>query len=303
MSVSISTHPARPGGRAAPDRHALLRRAARRFYENRVKPGLKRGLLDVRPRATFGAQDYVVDVADSLLPGLSVRDIAGEFSAGAGGELRGKMRAPWSSSALAVNAFLPWRLRREAVPVLELGPFAPPFAFEAKCPNNVSSIPPHLDVLFKLEGKIVGVESKCTEFLQGGTHLDVSVRYLALAAANDPRASSKWFLLLACTAEFALLDSYQLVKHYLGLRNTYPDDELVLAYVYWEPATAEAEPVFRAHRDEVTRFAGLVAGDTSCRFVPASYADLWRQWASLPDAPAWLAGHVEQLQRRYLVEI
>jgi hypothetical protein len=302
-SIGMSTHPARPGGRAGPDRHALLRRSARRLYRDRVKPGLKRGLLDVRPQAKLGVQDYVVDAADNLLPGLSVRDIEGEFTAGAGGELRDKMRAPWSSAALAVNAFLPWRLRREAVPVLDLGPFARPFAFEAKCPNRVSPTPPHLDALFRLERQTVGVESKCTEFIQGSTHPAVSARYLALEAANDPRVSSNWFPLLASTAEFALLNSAQLVKHYLGLRNTYPDDELVLVYLYWEPTNAEAEPVFRAHRDEVARFADRVAGDMTCRFVPASYADLWRQWASLSGAPVWLAGHLELLRRRYLVEI
>jgi hypothetical protein len=287
----------------APDQHALLRRAARRLYRDRVKPALKRGLLNVRPQAQVDGQDYVVDVADTLLPGLLVRDIEGEFQAGAGSELRVKMRAPWSSSALAVNAFLPWRMRRDAVPVLGLGPFALPFAFEAKCPNKVSSIPPHLDVLFETGSAIVAVESKCTEFVQGNAHLTVSRRYLALAAAHDSRASSHWFRALARTAAFTLLDSYQLVKHYLGLRNTYPAGELTLAYLYWEPANADAEPVFLAHRDEVARFADLVAGDTTCRFVPASYTDLWRQWASMSGAPAWLPAHLELLQRRYLVEI
>ena len=286
-----------------PDRHALLRRSASRLYRNRVKPALKRGLLNVRPQATLDEQDYVVHTADNLLPGLSIRDIEREFTAGAGGELKGKMRAPWSSSALAVNAFLPWRMHRDAVPVLDLGSFALPFAFEAKCPNKVSRTPPHLDVLFKTDHKIVAVESKCTEFVQGSAHLAVSARYLALEAAHDPRASSHWFRALASTAGFALLDSYQLVKHYLGLRNTYPDDELTLAYLYWEPANAAAEPVFLAHRDEVARFAGLVASDTTCRFVHASYEDLWRQWASLSGAPAWLPAHLELLQHRYLVDM
>jgi hypothetical protein len=63
----------------------------------------------VRPQAQPDERHYVVDVADTLLPGLLVRDIEREFQAGAGGELRFKLRAPWSSSALAVNAFLPLR--------------------------------------------------------------------------------------------------------------------------------------------------------------------------------------------------
>jgi transposase len=60
------------------------------------------------------------------------------------------------------------------------------------------------------------------------------------------------FAALAKTADFPLLDSYQLVKHYLGLVSTYPERALTLVYLYWEPRNADREPVFGAHRAEVT---------------------------------------------------
>src|SRR5436190_1462937 len=82
---------------------------------------------------------------------------------------------------------------------------------------------------------VVGVESKCTEFIQGSRHGDVSASYLALKAAGDARASSRWFAALDKTADFPLLDSYQLVKHYLGLMNTFETAALTLVYLYWEP--------------------------------------------------------------------
>src|SRR5205823_284053 len=129
-------------------------------------------------------------------------------------------------------------------------------------------------------------------------HKEVSPSYLTLAAAGDPRASSRWFAALAQTADFPLLDSYQLVKHYLGLRNKYGDRALTLVYLYWEPTKAETEPVFLAHRDEVARFAELVDGDDTCRFVHASYGELWQQWTELGDRPPWLAGHLDCLRRR-----
>lgn len=154
----------------------------------------------------------VVNVADNLLPGLRIAEIKKEFQAGAGGELKGKMRAPWSSSALAVNSFLPWRTNGDAVSLLGLGPFPPTLEFEAKCPNKVSGTPPHLDVLFKTDSEVAGVESRCTEFAQGSPHREVSARYLALEERRDPRASSRWFAALAKTADFPLLDSYQLVR-------------------------------------------------------------------------------------------
>ncbi len=299
----MATEPAGSSTPAAPEQDAPLRRAASRLYRDHVKPALKRGLLDVRPHATFDKNAYVVDVADNLLPGLCLREIEREFGAGAGGELRGEMRAPGSSSALAVSSFLPWRTHGNAVPVFSLGPFASPFEFEAKCPNGVSRISPHLDVLFETDHKIVGIEAKCTEFVQGSAHTPVSEGYRGLETANDPRAASLWFGALASTEDFALLDSYQLIKHYLGLRNMYPDRDLTLVYLYWEPTNAATEHVFRAHRREVARFAYLVAGDMTCRFVHGSYAELWRQWSSIAEAPAWLPVHMELLQRRYLVEI
>lgn len=194
-------------------------------------------------------------------------------------------------------------MHRDAIPLLGFGPFALPCGFEVQCPNRVSRIPPHLDVLFTSDGTIIAVESKCTEFVQGHAHTAVSPSYLALDSAHDARASSHWFRALAGTAAFTLLDTYQLIKHYLRLRHTYPDKELTLAYLYWEPANAATEPVFLAHRDELVCFAGLVAGDETCRFVHASYPELWRQWASILGAPAWLPVHIERLQRRYLVEV
>ena len=46
-----------------------------------------------------------------------------------------------------------------------LSGFTETLAFEAKCPNGVSRIPPHLDVLLERGDEIVAVESKCTEYL------------------------------------------------------------------------------------------------------------------------------------------
>jgi hypothetical protein len=65
-------------------------------------------LARVRPDAARDAAGYVVELEDNFLPGITRADIEKAFGAGAGQELEGKMRAPWSSSALAVNSFAPW---------------------------------------------------------------------------------------------------------------------------------------------------------------------------------------------------
>jgi Fumarase C C-terminus len=100
---------------------------------------------------------------------------------------------------------------------------------------------------------VVGVESKCTEFLTAKRKVEVSPRYLALAARGDERASSRWFGALAHVSEFRLLDAYQLIKHYLGLSSTYQERPLKLVYLYWEPANAGEIPIFAQHRDELER--------------------------------------------------
>jgi hypothetical protein len=42
------------------------------------------------------------------------------------------------------------------------------------------------------------------------------------------------------THEFQLLDSYQLIKHYLGLVNTYEEKTRTLLYLYWTPYPSKA---------------------------------------------------------------
>lgn len=104
--------------------------------------------------------------------------------------------------------------------------FTETVAFEAKCPNGVSAIPPHLDALLKRGEEIVGVESKCTEYLTPKT-AKVAAAYLELAEKGDARAESQWFSVLREMDRFRHLDAYQLVKHYLGLTRCYTPKPLV----------------------------------------------------------------------------
>lgn len=290
--------------RSAADRE-LLRRASD-IYARRVKPALTAGLLRVNPDAQLDARGYVLDVEDNLLPGIDAADIEDEFAAGAGDELTSKMLAPWSSSALAVNAFGRWRDDPGQLALAGHVGFQRGFTFEHACPNGVSQIAPHLDVLLTRPGEIVAVESKCTEYLQGSNHPPVAEAYKRLADTGDPRASSRWFAALESVEQLLLLDGYQLVKHYLGLRSTHPNEDLTLVYLYWEPENPSDAPgceLFERHRREVAAFEGLVADDDTCRFVALSYRTYWELLESLDQQPPWLAEHLNQARRRYSVSI
>jgi hypothetical protein len=277
-----------------------LLREARRLYPE-LKRALLGGLRTIVPSAQLDEDEYVVDVADNLLPGITAAEIKTEFGAGAGNELKTKMRAPWSSSALAVNSFARWR-HGSGLRLAGGSGFSPPLMFEAKCPNGVSTIPPHLDVLLERGDMVVGVESKCCEPFRGSRHRDVSPSYLKLRDQRDPRSETRWFVVLDHTPEFYLLDAYQLVKHYLGLANHHRGRPLMLVYLYWEPLNAEHE-VFTQHRAEIARFAELVDGDSSCSFAAISYRDHWDELEGLPESPIWLDQHLKNLRMRYLVEV
>src|SRR4051812_20488016 len=169
----------------------------------RARKALGEALERVRPDAERDAHEYVVELEDNLLPSIRRGDIEEAFNAGAGQELEGKMRAPWSSSALAVNAFAPWQRDPALLTLAGISGFAGTLAFEAKCPNGVSRIPPHLDVLLVRDDDVIAVESKCTEYLAPKT-AKVAAAYLALAETGDKRAASPWFAALSEVPGFRL---------------------------------------------------------------------------------------------------
>jgi hypothetical protein len=248
----------------------------------------------VRPGAALDDKGYVVALEDNLLHGLTRDDLEEEFGAAAGQELDAKMRAPWSSAALAVNAFWPWKQDPSRLWLAGLTGFSSNVRLEAQCPNGVSAIPPHLDALLERGESVVGVESKCTEYLRGKRQRSAR-GYFDLAVTEDPRAQSRCYSVLAHLPDFFHLDAYQLVKHFLGLALTYPGRPLVLVYLFWEPRNADEFDVFARHRLEVEHFASLVDGDEAFAFEPLPYAEKFDELARGDSAPEWLP----KLRARY----
>lgn len=267
------------------------------FLRTRAHQALGDSLKQTVPDVSLDSRGYVTWLQNNLI-GFDFSEIEHEFSGGAGNELESKMKAPWSSSALVVNSFAPWRHSLDKLSVAGLEGFIS-LKFEAQCPNGVSRIPPHLDVLLSRRDQVVGIESKCIEFLMMKRAV-VSRRYLQL---RDERTNSKWFAALTAASNFRLLDAYQLIKHYLGLARTFPDKARTLVYIFWEPINAAKEPVFVEHRRELEQFATLVSADGTCNFVWQSYPELWWQLAALADKPAWFDEHLKLLRARYLIEI
>ena len=261
---------------------------------------LRDAFAQENPRVEVDTKGYVREFTENLLPTVRLADFEADLRAGDGNELAGKFRAVHSSSALAVNAFAPFRSRCSELTFPGSGSITG-LEFERKCPHGVSSPPPNLDVLLTGPAGVVGIESKLTEPLS--RHRAVfSPKYRE--RIQDERREGAWFQEMSALEEdpkrYAWLDAAQLVKHAFGLAHTFPDGAVTLLYLYWEPRNAERFPLLVEHRGEIDAFSGRVAGSRPS-FGTMTYPELWRTWSEAP--PSWLTVHLDALRARYDVEI
>ena len=257
---------------------------------------LEEAFVGVRGHGALGRDRYAVTIEANLLCPMSPETQA-DFAAGAGRELDRSMRAPHSSSALAVNAFEPWRRRLKH---LELGGIRSfeTIAFEQQFPTGLRGTPPHLDLVAEAGDAVVAVESKCLEYLTPQVpHFRPSYRTL-----GDVYGTRSWFRYVADGATSSLhLNVAQLVKHWLGLCRAYSDRRVTLLYLYWEPENWHQVAECCRHRSEIQDFAERVAGDP-VHFAALSYRELWARWEQGSATP-WVTEHVIRLRQRYAVTI
>jgi hypothetical protein len=247
---------------------------------------------------------YTHDPRDNLIYTVSEDDFWSDLTAAHSAELIETPSAPpkfcaaYSSSALAVNTFGPFRHRPEYLSLLGQSDFQE-FRFEIELSIGLQGAPPHLDAIATGPSGTVCIESKFLETLS-----EKDARFPpAYEAAIEQLAEEPWAAmyrtLIATPRHFQRLDAVPLVKHYLGMRNVLAPGgaTLVLLYLYWEPEDADRVPEFRAHRAEVEAFGEAVSG-TSVRFAAMSYPALWSEWQQ---ASSWADAveHVNLLNQRY----
>jgi hypothetical protein len=213
-----------------------------------------------------------------------------------------KFRAAYSSSALAVNTFAPFRKDPSRFSIDRLNGFSE-CRFEYACPNGLLGTSPHFDFFAGSRATALAAESKFLELLQP-KQAEFSSQYLLPfegSASVPPVAEAPWSRVFRALCNdpqtYRHLDAAQLVKHYLGLRHSFPARQLALVYVYWEPANAGDHLAYANHRKEVTDFAHRVRG-CATKFIALSHADLWREWERRASWPGVLE-HVARLRRRY----
>jgi hypothetical protein len=206
-----------------------------------------------------------------------------DLAAGKGDELGGKFRAPYSSSALAVNTFGP------LVDGLDLpGPLHVDGAivFEQQGSAWARGYWPTLDVIVEAPGAPVRVfiESKCTEFLRKG-EAGFSGQFVKHAKERlGDTAATTFEVLAAEAAAFDPLDARQLAKHFLAAKRAVVDSPdafaVVLLCIWWEPQDAGNHPVFERHREAVRAFAAAIP-DEDMTVGALTYRQLWEYWEAL----------------------
>lgn len=244
-----------------------------------------------------------------LLPGIPVERVREALAAAAGKELAsGKFNSPESSSALAVDCF-GWFLERpERLPAL---PSILPSSFwnrveieyQARFPWS-GGRHPWLDAAAFTSDVLVGIESKRFEPFRDRKAVSLSDAYdRPVWGDNMGRFEAVRDALREGSLTYRHLDGAQLVKHAFGLVTDAARHQLkpTLFYIFMEPTERSGKAILpsdlKRHRDEVSDFAGRVAGD-EVDFSAASYSDWLKTW---PEIDAELQAHASALRQRYSI--
>jgi hypothetical protein len=207
------------------------------------------------------------------------------------------MRALYSSSALAVNFFDPWREQPKTVLTTAFGLESPivNVRFEFKTRNfPVRPRSPNLDLLLTLEsGQMVGVESKFSEpYSSDDGHGTLSARYFPKSTRlwDDADMASAQLIADRMRPEWIHLDAAQLLKHMLGLAHD-PDRPYMLLYLWFDTGKPDAA----THREEAKRFEREIKG-ASVAFRAITYQELFQ---ALPRDAEPLHGWRDYMTDRY----
>ncbi len=254
----------------------------------------------MKGRSRFRAKPvgYVNRAEDNLLSSVSLADVEEDYGRGAGRDLEQKFCAAYPSAALAANCFGPFR-KDGRIPCVAGANGLTILRFEMRLAHGLPSEPPNLDVVVRGSDVLVAVESKCTEYLSR-TRGEFKDAYDPLVEKMEAGWREVFQIVRKQPDHFGGLDAAQLVKHYLGIRRSVPERRKVLLYLFWEPQNAGSFSVFAEHRRSVAEFSGMVEG-SEVEFQQQSYAELWASWAS--GASPAVKEHLDQLQKRYLVEL
>lgn len=253
-----------------------------------------------------GRAMYTADLGQNLFEPLC-EAVRKSFEAGDGDELKDKMRAVHSSSALGVNVFHYWK-RICAAPVIAAAcgfcrkdsEVSKDIEFEKKYDiDNRFSRAPNIDVVITnhKDGryKVFAVECKFSEAYGGRGHGGLKPKYLEHESLWEGIANLRGLAGRICPDDtvFRYLHPAQLIKHILGLKQTYGKNGFRLLYLWYDVIGPES----KGHHDEAAEFAACARAD-GIQFHSLTYQELIMRLSG--EQRAEHEAYVRYLSERYL---
>lgn len=275
-----------------------------------TRPGIVQRQWAERMALRLDERGYVTELSDNLFEPL-LPDTMAELSEGDGSELGnagllGKVAAPHSSSALAINVFQYWRSRpkRPLTEAVGCGPITS-IRFEQRSATGFGPKPANLDVvLTEADGDTVAIESKFCEPYDGGVEGKLSVIKEAYVDLRTQQRRERWALLPNCLEiakatldgkdSYRRLDAAQLLRHIVALTHAVGSRKFVLLLLWYAPREWTAADEMRR---EIDRFAGAVGEEV--RFRTLTYQELF---AKLRVSGAEHRAYLDYLADRYFAD-
>lgn len=244
-------------------------------------------------RPTNARRTGLANISTALFAPLT--DAAREqFAKAPGGELQ-KMHSFRSSSALAVNVFMPWGDDPTQIAHLLGGSGRyESVAFEQPFATDVSR-DPHLDVVLKGGEVLIAVESKFVEPYDDKERSTVAEAYFEKSELWEDMDDLRDMAgrIADGRVAFERLEAAQLVKHALGLAHQLGPHQFKLVYLWYRIPGAKAVQ----HQEEIDEFVDSVGDSVDLKVL--TYQELFFQLVT-GEEPA--VGYFDYLRSRYFRE-
>lgn len=229
---------------------------------------------------------YTDEIGDNLFNNSISEEAESEFKKADGSELKdgkypAKIKALYSSSALAYNVFEYWRNREKTILAEVLGVKNEIIELRLEKVLNTGISKPNIDVFLTCsDGSSISIESKFCEWMDSKKDKSFKERYFL----GKNKRLNRWFEagLLNCQKiadeiqfgdlTFIRLDATQLLKHALGIANSLNKDSQLL-YLYYDLEDPTSR-IGNCHREEIKKFTDLIGDEL--RFSVMTYQQLFR---------------------------
>jgi hypothetical protein len=242
------------------------------------------GISLLGSQGSKGMPIYTETIEQNLFEPLT-NEVTEQFKSGDGNELydnlktAAKMKALHSSSAIAVNIFQYWDKRNKVNQIAHacglcykenLSAIKVKFEVKYKISNSFQ-YSPNIDVVIENNKdsryRVYAIECKFSEAYGSYSQKGLDPKYLDLQIWDDiPFIHNFAKSICPHDNHFKHLQSAQLVKHILGLKNKYGKMAFRLFYLYYDVLGEEG----CLHKKEIEEFASVVKND-NIKFSAISY--------------------------------